>query len=125
MRERVARTYYVYTLASPSRILYTGVTSNLERRVLQHRRKLLPGFTTRYNVNRLVYYEIFSDVRAGIAREKQVKGWVRERKIALIESANRDWKDLSDGWYGKQGVSRETCKDKSRARFFSRFAGSE
>ncbi len=101
MRERAARMYYAYILASASRVLYTGVTSNLERRVLQHRRKLLAGFTARYNVNRLVYYEAFSDVRAAIAREKEVKGWVRKRKIALIESANRDWKDLSDGWYGK------------------------
>jgi putative endonuclease len=95
------RTFCVYILASASRVLYTGVTSNLESRVLQHRHKLLPGFTSRYNVNRLVYYETFSDVRAAIAREKEVKGWVRKRKIALIESANRDWKDLSEGWYGK------------------------
>ena len=95
------RTFYVYIMASASRILYTGVTSNLESRVLQHRRKRLQGFTARYNVNRLVYYETFRDIRTAIAREKQVKGWVRKRKMGLIESANRDWKDLSDGWHGK------------------------
>jgi len=88
-------------MASASRILYTGVTSNLESRVLQHRRKRLQGFTARYNVNRLVYYETFRDIRTAIAREKQVKGWVRKRKMGLIESANRDWKDVSEGWYGK------------------------
>ena len=88
-------------MANKSRTLYTGVTNNLERRVLQHRRKLVPGFTSRYEINRLVYYETFGDVRAAINRETEIKGWLRARKVALIESANRDWKDLSDGWYGK------------------------
>ncbi len=92
------KTYYVYIVASKSRTLYTGVTDNLERRVLQHRRKLVPGFTARYNINRLVYYEVCGDVLAAISREKQIKGWIRLRKVALIESVNRDWKDLSDGW---------------------------
>ncbi len=96
------KTYYVYIMASKSRTLYTGVTSNLERRVLQHRRKLMPGFTSRYNISRLVYYEAFGDVLAAISREKQIKRWLRSKKIALIESANRDWKDLSNGWYGKE-----------------------
>ncbi len=94
------KTYYVYILASASRTLYTGVTSNLERRVLQHRRKLIPGFTSRYNINRLVCFEVFHDVLAAIAREKQIKSWRREKKIALIQSVNRDWQDLSAGWYG-------------------------
>jgi len=94
------KTYYVYIMASKSRTLYTGVTSNLERRVLQHRGKLLPGFTARYNINRLVYYETSGDVVAAIACEKQIKSWGRTKKIALIESANRDWKDLSEAWYG-------------------------
>ena len=89
-------------MASASRTLYTGVTSNLERRVLQHRRKLLPGFTARYNVNRLVYFEVFSEICGAIAREKQIKSWGRMKKIALIESANRDWKDLSATWYGAE-----------------------
>jgi putative endonuclease len=73
----------------------------LEGGVLEHRRKLVPGFTTRYNINRLVYYETFGEVRSAIHREKQIKGWQRTRKVALIESAHRDWKDLSEGWYGK------------------------
>jgi putative endonuclease len=94
------KNYYVYIMASASRTLYTGVTSNLERRVLQHRRKLMPGFTSLYNINRLVYFEVFRDIRVAIAREKQIKGWMRKKKIALIESTNRDWKDLSDEWYG-------------------------
>jgi len=92
------KTYYVYVMASKSRTLYTGVTSNLERRVLQHRRKLVPGFTARYNINRLVYYEVCGEPLDAISREKQIKGWTRLRKVALIESVNRDWKDLSDGW---------------------------
>jgi putative endonuclease len=106
------KTYYVYILASKSRTLYTGVTSNLERRVLQHRRKLLPGFTSRYNINRLVYYEVFGEALAAIAREKQIKSWGRMKKIALIESVNRDWKDLSANWYG----ARHNPKGSSSAR---------
>lgn len=95
------KTYFVYIMASKSRTLYTGVTSNLERRVLQHRDKRFEGFTARYNANRLVYFERFGDVRVAIGREKQIKAWGRMKKIRLIKSANRDWKDLSDRWYGK------------------------
>jgi len=101
------KTYYVYIMANKSRTLYISVTNNLERRVLQHRRKLVPSFTGRYNINRLVYYERFGDVRAAISREKQIKGWLRTKKIVLIESANRDWKELSEGWYGKEAASAE------------------
>lgn len=93
--------YYVYIMASASRTLYTGVTNNLERRVSEHKRKLIPGFTSQYNTTRLVYFEVCGDIRAAITREKQIKGWLRRKKIALIESANRDWKDLSDGWYAR------------------------
>ena len=94
------KTCFVYIMASKSRTLYVGVTNNLERRVFQHRRKLLPGFTTRYNINRLVYFEVFGEIRAAIAREKQIKSWGRKKKIDLIESVNRDWKDLSADWFG-------------------------
>jgi putative endonuclease len=87
-------------MASASRTLYTGVTNNLERRVLEHRGKVVPGFSSHYNINRLVFYEVCGDVRTAIAREKQIKGWVRKKKIAMIESVNRDWNDLSAGWYG-------------------------
>lgn len=92
------KTYSVYIMSSASLNLYTGITSNLPRRVWQHRQKQLKGFTSKYNITRLVYYETFADVRSAIRREKQIKGWLRKRKIALIESANRDWKDLSQGW---------------------------
>jgi len=94
------RTYYVYIMVSRSRVLYVGVTRDLTGRVSEHKQKLVPGFTARYNVNRLVYYEDFRDIRAAIAREKQIKGWLRSKKIALIESMNPTWQDLSEGWYG-------------------------
>jgi putative endonuclease len=90
------------------------VTNNLERRVLQHRDKLQEGFTARYNISRLVYYEAFGDVRAAISREKQIKGWARMRKIALIESVNRDWKNLSAGWYGREAANTGRAKRPER-----------
>jgi putative endonuclease len=87
-------TYSVYILASASRVLYTGVTNDLERRVSEHRQRRAPSFSVRYNVHKLVYFEQFGDVRAAIAREKQIKGWLRAKKLALIESFNPRWKDL-------------------------------
>lgn len=93
------KTYFVYILSSRSRNIYVGVTSNLEQRVIQHKRRLIPGFTSRYNIHRLVYYEDFSRVQDAIAREKQIKGWVRSKKVALIESTNLTWEDLSQGWF--------------------------
>ena len=80
-----------------SRTLYTGVTNDLERRVYEHKQKLVPGFTAKYNITRLVYFEVTQDVQAAITREKQIKGWLRSKKIALIESVNPEWKDLSMG----------------------------
>ena len=93
------REYFVYILSSKSKTLYTGVTNNLERRVYEHKHKLIPGFTSRYNISRLVYFEATSDIRAAIAREKQIKGWTRSKKVALIEAMNPEWHDLSLGWY--------------------------
>jgi len=87
---------YVYILAGESAVLYTGVTSKLDTRMIQHRRKMTPGFTKRYNVTRLVYWESFADIRDAIAREKQIKGWLRAKKIALIESTNPSWRDLAE-----------------------------
>jgi putative endonuclease len=87
---------FVYILASKSGVLYVGVTSGLRHRIIEHRLKLVEGFTTRYNIDRLVYYEKFDDIRNAIAREKQIKGWLRAKKVALIESANPTWKDLAD-----------------------------
>jgi putative endonuclease len=91
--------YYVYIMTSPTGTLYTGTTNNLERRVYEHKQKLIEGFTKKYNVTRLVYFEETGDVHAALAREKQIKGWVRRKKITLIKSVNPKWEDLSEAWY--------------------------
>jgi len=91
--------YYVYIMTNRARTLYTGVTNDLERRVFEHRKKLVEGFTKRYGLATLVYYEASNDVRSAIEREKQIKGWLRRKKVALIESVNPEWRDLADGWY--------------------------
>jgi putative endonuclease len=89
--------YFVYIMTNQHHtVLYTGVTNDLVRRVIQHREKMIPGFTTRYNVDKLVFYEATSDVRSAIAREKQIKGGSRRRKIALIEGMNPRWRELYD-----------------------------
>jgi len=90
--------YYVYIMTNRSKTLYTGVTNNLKRRVFEHKHHLVKGFTEKYNITRLVYYEATNDARAAIAREKQIKGWLRRKKIALIESMNPEWKDLAEDW---------------------------
>jgi putative endonuclease len=87
--------YYVYIMTNRSRTLYTGVTNDLERRVYEHKEKLLPGFTSKYNISNLVYFEMTEDVNTALRREKQIKGWLRVKKIALIESVNPKWEDLS------------------------------
>ena len=87
--------YHAYILASATGVLYTGVTNRLERRLIQHKEKRQPGFTKRYAVTRLVYFEPFGDVRKAIAREKEIKGWRREKKLALIRSMNPTFHDLS------------------------------
>jgi putative endonuclease len=86
-------------MTNRSKTLYTGVTSNLENRVFDHKHHTRPGFTSRYRVDRLAYFERFGDVHAAIAREKQIKGLLRIKKMALIVSMNPEWKDLSEGWY--------------------------
>ena len=88
------RTYYVYILTNRSGTLYVGMTGDLVRRVDEHRRHAVPGFTSRYKIDRLVYYETFQQVDDAIAREKQLKGWVRAKKTALIDEANPGWCDL-------------------------------
>ena len=93
------KTYYVYIMTNHSRTLYTGMTSNLEERVQQHKEKLIPGFTQKYNISKLVYYEESNDVHVAINREKEIKGWRRANKIIMIESTNPEWKDLSLDWY--------------------------
>jgi len=89
--------YFVYILTNwNNKVMYIGVTNDLARRIYEHKNKLTEGFTKRYNVNKLVYFETTRDVRAAIDREKQLKGWIRKRKDALVESENPEWKDLSD-----------------------------
>ena len=90
------RSCYVYILSSQYQgTLYIGVTNNLARRIEQHKNKLVAGFTARYGVDRLMYYEVYGDIRDAIEREKQLKGWTRKKKIALIEKENDRWHDLS------------------------------
>ena len=95
--------YFVYMMQSTSRhALYTGVTSTLVKRVWQHKTGALGGFTTDYKCDRLVYYEIYDRVQRAIAREKQLKGWRREKKESLIAKMNPHWKDLSEGWFAAE-----------------------
>lgn len=93
------RSYFVYVLASRSRVLYVGVTNDLMRRIYEHKTEALDGFTKRYGVRELVYFEATVNVGAAIAREKQLKRWTRTRKFKLIEANNPDWRDLSIDWY--------------------------
>jgi putative endonuclease len=91
--------FYTYIVGSLSGTLYIGITNSLERRVWQHKHHEFPGFTAKYGVDRLLYFERFDDVRVAIDREKQLKGWKRQKKIALIEAQNPQWVDLSREWY--------------------------
>jgi len=96
----MSNSYYVYILSSRRNgTIYTGVTNNLLQRMYSHKNKLLKGFTSRYGVNRLVYYEETGDIYAAIEREKEIKGWTRIKKMKLIESVNPNWKDLSQDWF--------------------------
>src|SRR5437867_2913426 len=91
--------YYVYILTNASHNLYVGVTNNLERRVWEHKNKLVEGFTSKYNIGWLVWYDVTNDIREAIETEKRIKGWVRAKKVALIEETNPRWRDLSEDWY--------------------------
>jgi methylglutaconyl-CoA hydratase len=106
------RHFYVYIMASKSRVLYTGVTDDIYRRTWEHKNDVNPGFTRDYRVHRLVYYETFKYVGNAIAREKNLKGWLRRKKIALIESENRSWEDLSEAWFDGKQVLRFAQDDK-------------
>ncbi len=99
----MAKRYYVYILASRSLNLYTGVTNNLKRRVLEHKLGQVEGFTKKYRIERLVYFQEFARAREAIAHEKQIKAWRREKKLALIRAVNPGWVDLAENWYdGKE-----------------------
>ena len=104
------RTYCVYILASRSRNLYTGVTNHLERRMIEHRQGLVPGFTARYRIFRLVHFEIFRDIRHAIAREKEIKGWRREKKLWLIKRNNPTWTDLAEHLGKKPPIANDQNK---------------
>jgi putative endonuclease len=91
----VEKSYFVCIMSNNSKMLYTGVTNDVEIRALQHKSKQIPGFTQKYNLYKLVYFEAFRDIREAIRREKQIKGWRRSKKIALIEAVNPKWLDLA------------------------------
>jgi len=95
----MGKIYYVYIMTNLSKTLYIGVTNNLERRVYEHKNKIIKGFTEKYKINKLVHFEEANDIGAAISREKELKGWLRKKKIKLIESENPRWEDLSEVWY--------------------------
>jgi putative endonuclease len=101
-------TYCIYIMADESGVIYIGVTNDLERRIFEHKTGAIPGFSARYKLKKAVYFELFADVRAAIAREKQLKGWLRKRKVALIESVNPNWNDLAEQlptkYHGQQQI---------------------
>ena len=91
--------YYVYILTNQNnRVMYIGVTNNLKRRLYEHKNELIEGFTKQYHVHKLVYFEHTTEIKAALEREKQLKGWVRKKKNALVMTRNPEWKDLSENW---------------------------
>ncbi len=100
--------YFTYIMASKSRTIYVGVAGDLLRRVFQHKQKIHAGFSARYNCSRLVWFQRFSEVNEAIQREKELKGWSRDKKIALVESTNPTWEDLSQAWYPHLTATRES-----------------
>jgi len=92
--------YCIYIMTNQSKTLYVGVTGNLERRIFEHKNGLIDGFTKQYKMHILIYFEEFSDPRSAILREKEIKGWVRKKKLDLINSMNPEWNDLANDWFG-------------------------
>jgi putative endonuclease len=113
IRDMRRNVYHVYILASASRVLYTGITNDLRRRVFEHQASRVPGFTQKYHVTQLMYCEPYRDVRDAIAREKQIKAWTRAKRIALIETLNPHWRDLSTDWLDKSNVIPVTIREES------------
>ena len=93
------KTVYIYIMVSKSWTLYVGITNNIKRRVFEHKNHLVPGFTNKYSIDRLLYVETFANPASAINREKQIKAWRREKKVKLIDSQNPAWNDLIEGWY--------------------------
>ena len=106
------RSYFTYIMASRSHTLYIGVTSDLQKRVFQHKWREHEGFTERYNCDCLIWFETSQDILKAIAREKQLKGWRREKKIALVETSNPTWLDLSRDWYDVEPADLERATDR-------------
>ena len=104
--------YFVYVVCSRSGTLYIGMTNSIFRRALEHKRGEIEGFASKYHCNRLVYYETSDDVHKTIGREKQLKGWTRAKKIALIESKNPRWEDLAEKWGAQLAFAGEAIKDR-------------
>src|SRR5579863_7153347 len=92
----MSKAYFVYLMSNQSRMLYVGVTNDVTKRALEHKSKSIPGFTQKYNLHNLVYFEVFVNINAAIAREKQLKGWLRPKKAALVNSKNPQWLDLAE-----------------------------
>ena len=92
------KAYFVYITANRTKVLYTGVTSDLTGRIIQHKDKRLDGFTKKYNVSRLVWYDETNDIQTALGWEKKIKGWSRKKKIDMIEKNNPQWQDLSAAW---------------------------
>ncbi len=110
------RKFWTYIVASRSGTLYVGMTNNIEHRVSQHKNHLIEGFTAKYDCTRLVWYEEFRDVRNAIRREKQIKGWTRARKIALIESQNPHWVDFAEHWGARLLMPNERISEQAEKR---------
>ena len=104
--------YFVYILSSRSGTLYIGMTNSIYRRALQHKSGEIEGFASKYHCNRLVYYESFDDVHRTIGKEKQLKGWLRIKKIALIESKNPRWEDLAEKWGAQMLFAVESMRNR-------------
>ena len=99
------KTYYVYILTNPGGMLYTGITNNLLRRLYEHRNELVEGYTKKYHISRLIFFEETSDVNIAIAREKELKGWRRRKKLDLIKSSNPTMRDLAEDWFDENNSS--------------------
>jgi putative endonuclease len=104
--ERV-KTYHVYIISNASRMRYVGVTNDIHRRMFEHKNKRVPGFSQKYNLHRLVYWESFGNIKDAIAREKGIKGCLRAKKVVLIRSMNPQWKDLAADWFKTPSIRRE------------------
>ncbi|MHC4155130.1 MAG: GIY-YIG nuclease family protein [Planctomycetota bacterium] len=91
--------YYVYIMTNRSGTLYVGLTSDIKRRIHEHKNRTIAGFTSKYNIDKLLYFETFGDIHSAIAREKTIKGWLRNKKLELVRETNPEWLDLSKPWY--------------------------